>query len=315
MSTLNAKAPFKILTLAAGLLTFLPLTTFAHNPDAAKNGEGGVFQQYSWLEIVNPLLLFSLMVAYFIYLKTMRILSKKGLGKLTLKKKISFLLGLLTIYIALAGPVAILSNNLIFSAHMLQQSLMYIIMPPLILLAMPKAFYQSFDKILSKPKFLRIFKSPLVNLFLFNLLWSFYHLPDVYEYFLEQVLLLEIIHIVINTAAFLMWIQVLAPDDQVNEMSSIKKIGYMFANGMLITPACALIIFAGEPIYPSLSQGPQIFSWLPPRDDQQLGGILMKVVQELSYGSIIAYVFFKWAKTERAKDAQIDEVPDQPANG
>ncbi|UOQ94008.1 cytochrome c oxidase assembly protein [Halobacillus shinanisalinarum] len=62
-------------------------------------------------------------------------------------------------------------------------------------------------------------------------------------------------------------------------------------------------------IYPSISEAPQLFPWFTDLQDQRLGGIIMKVVQEFSYGTVIAYVFFKWARLERAKDAQVDEYP------
>ncbi|UOQ94009.1 cytochrome c oxidase assembly protein [Halobacillus shinanisalinarum] len=240
---MKVKNHLKILGLILFLFAFLPIQTFAHNPEVRANGDENLFQQYTWFEILNPILLVSLIVVYIVYLRTMRKISNTRLGERNLKKKICFLLGLLTIYISLAGPLAILSNNLLFSAHMLQQSFMYIVMPPLILLGMPQEFYQLLDEKLSKPRFLRILKSPLFNLLLFNVLWSFYHIPSVYEYFSGQFILLEILHLVLTASAFLMWIQVFAPEDKINEMSYIKKIGYMFANGILITPACALIIF------------------------------------------------------------------------
>ncbi|WP_407270628.1 cytochrome c oxidase assembly protein [Radiobacillus sp. PE A8.2] len=306
---MKSKKRFGILGLTLFFFAFLPLQTYAHDPEVRGNGDGNLFQHYTWFEILNPLLLLLLMLIYIVYLWTMRKISNRSLGERKFRKKLSFLLGLLTIYVSLAGPIAILSNNLILSAHMLQQSFMYIVMPPLILLGMPREFFQFLDERLFKPRFLRILKSPLLSLLLFNALWSFYHIPPIYEFFLEQFILLEILHIVLNTSAFLMWIQVLAPEDQINEMSYLKKIGYMFANGMLITPACALIIFAGDVIYPSILEAPQVFTWLTPLGDQQLGGIIMKVVQEFSYGAAIAYVFFKWARLERAKDAQIDELP------
>ena len=36
-------------------------------------------------------------------------------------------------------------------------------------------------------------------------------------------------------------------------LSGIKKVGYIFADGILLTPACALIIFADTPMYATYS--------------------------------------------------------------
>lgn len=305
---MNGKNQFRVLGLALLIFSFFPLQAFAHNPEARATGEGSIWQQYTWFEIINPLLLLFLVLIYIIYLWAMRKISNKFSGKRFLMKKLSFLLGLITIYISLAGPVSILSNNLIFSAHMLQQGLMYLTMPFFILLGMPRNFYQFLDDRLFKNRILRIFKLPLINLLTFNMLWSLYHIPMIYEYIWKHFLLLEGVHLVLNTFAFLMWIQVLTPVDQINEMSYLKKIGYMFLNGMLITPACALIIFAPDVVYPSIYETPQVFDWLTPKGDQQLGGIIMKLVQEITYGAAIGYVFLKWSKAEGSKD-KIDELP------
>lgn len=297
------KKTFNLLVLPFSFLVFLPKQIYAHNPEVRSDGDGNILEHYSLFELLNPLLLLALVIVYIFYLRTMNSMFKERI----IRKKFFFLMGLLTIYISLAGPIAIFSNNLILSAHMLQQSFMYIVMPPLILLGMPKEFFNFLDKRIFKLRFLRILKSPILNLLLFNMLWSFYHIPQIYEYFLVHVIQLELLHLILNTAAFLMWIQVLAPEDQINEMTYLKKIGYMFANGVLITPACALIIFSGNVIYPSILQAPQVFASLPPLYDQQLGGVIMKVVQEIAYGAVIGYIFFKWAKLERGIDPLIEE--------
>ena len=43
----------------------------------------------------------------------------------------------------------------------------------------------------------------------------------------------------------MMWWPMLNPLPEYQTLSDIKKLGYMFANGILLTPACALIIFDG----------------------------------------------------------------------
>ncbi|MDC3418146.1 cytochrome c oxidase assembly protein [Aquibacillus salsiterrae] len=293
------------LTTFIAIAIVYPSKSFAHKSDVRGDGSGDLFQHYTWVEIWNPLLLILLVIVFCGYLMFVRKTSE-GFRSL---KVISFLLGLLVTYFSLAGPLAILANNLILSAHMMQQSVMYIVMPALILLGMPKEFYTILDKAILDRPFIRILKNPLVNLLLFNALWSFYHIPQIYEYFLAHELQLELLHIVINSAAFLMWVHVLAPEDYFNEMSYLKKIGYMFANGMLITPACALIIFAGDVLYPSINDAPLLYSWLTPLYDQQLGGVIMKIVQEVAYAIVIGILFFKWAGFEKGTVNKIDPLP------
>ncbi len=97
----------------------------------------------------------------------------------------------------------------------------------------------------------------------------------------------------------------------------LKKVGYIFADGILLTPACALIIFADSPMYLTYSDpkawaealqlcvppstlatlnlsGPEMFNSMPLIHDQQLGGVIMKIIQEIVYGVVLAQVFFSW---------------------
>lgn len=301
---------FTIMSFFFLLLALLPVQAFAHDPSAKADGEGALFQQYHWFEIWNPLLLLLLGAVYIAYIWVMRRMPSTRSEGIPMKKKIVFLSGLLVTYFALAGPIAVLANNLLLSAHMLQQSMMYIVMPPLVLLAMPIEFYQFLNDRVFNVKWLRILKFPLFHLLLFNMLWSFYHIPLIYEYILEHVLLLEVLHVVINTSAFLMWIHVLAPEGLINRMSYMMKIGYMFANGVLITPACALIIFSGSVIYPSIYEAPTLSILPTPLDDQQLGGIIMKIVQEVAYSIVIGSVFYKWVQSQPKKDdIPVDAYP------
>ena len=56
--------------------------------------------------------------------------------------------------------------------------------------------------------------------------------------------------------------------------------------------------------------GTRILHWMPVVQDQQTGGIIMKIVQEIVYGTIIGYVFFRWARREREKDKeQLQQLP------
>ncbi len=110
-------------------------------------------------------------------------------------------------------------------------------------------------------------------------------------------------------------------------LNGLKKVGYIFADGILLTPACALIIFADTPMYATFSDphawgeamklcvppstlaslnlsGPELFNSMSLIHDQQLGGVLMKVIQEVVYGTILGQVFFEWYRKDQADSVQ-----------
>jgi putative membrane protein len=101
----------------------------------------------------------------------------------------------------------------------------------------------------------------------------------------------------------------------------------MFVSGVLFTPACVLIIFSSHALYATYTDpstwaiamsyclppgaeipyevlsGEQSLTLLSPQQDQQFGGAMMKVIQELAYGVAIGYTFRIWMKRDK------DETP------
>jgi putative membrane protein len=55
--------------------------------------------------------------------------------------------------------------------------------------------------------------------------------------------------------------------------------------------------------------GPEMFNGLPLMEDQQLGGVLMKIIQELVLGVVLGYIFFTWYRKENGVEEEIDPVP------
>jgi putative membrane protein len=206
--------------------------------------------------------------------------------------------------------------------HMVNMSLSYLIVPPLILLGTPAFVWRRLFGAALWRKF-RWAANPIFTLLLFNGLFSFYHVPVVHDYIMTHYTVHAVYYAVLLIAAFLMWWHVTSPVPEWNRLTDLRKMGYIFANGLLLTPACALIIFAGEPLYRvytdpaiwanamgycvsgsgeallELVDGPSAFTMLGPFEDQQSGGIIMKLVQEVMYGSILAYVFYQWFRKER----------------
>ncbi|WP_173916588.1 cytochrome c oxidase assembly factor CtaG [Halobacillus sp. Marseille-Q1614] len=257
---------------------------------------------------------------------------KKGEARPTTGQQVSFYSGMLLLYVLKGSPVDLLSH-IMFTAHMTQMALYFLLFPILVIKGIPvwiweKVFYTS----ILNP-ILRLLTKPLISLILFNGLFSLYHMPVVFDYAKSN----EIAHAVITTfilmSAFIMWWSVFSPIKEFNRLSPILKIGFIFANGVLITPACGLIIFAEVPLYSTYTEsgawmqamslcvpsdvlagisgalsGPEYFTPMPLVEDQQLGGIIMKIAQEIIFGVLIARIFFSWFNRER------DTIDPLPAN-
>lgn len=269
----------------------------AHNGvDEATEAANIVSQWNLWMAVV----LVAILVIYVYRFKTEQDFFKKfGF----------FFSALVVLYVTLGSPLHVLGDHYLFSAHMLEQSLIYTLLPPLLLLGLPKRFVEPIIRIGLRTKILSFLKRPLIPLLVFNVLFSFYHLPLIFNLVVGNSMLHNLMHFILTLTAFFMWIPLIPMVKELDKLSEIHKIGYIFAAGMLLTPACALIIFSDQSFYTVYSDAPQLFASLPPLEDQRTGGIVMKVVQEIVYSTVIGYIFLKWARKEK-----VDEIDALPSN-
>lgn len=240
------------------------------------------------------------------------------------RQPILFALGLILLYIGIGSPLYLMSH-ILFSFHMVKMVVVYLMVPPLLILGTPTWLLQ----IMLKPKPIRkafnFFTRSFVSVVFFNALFSFYHIPLIFDTLSTDQFLEAVYGVILFIASIIMWWPILSPLPDQEKLSDLKKIAYIFIDGALLTPACALIIFSDSALYKTYTDPEiwaktigfclpsdsnlnmdlivsQYFNFMPPQQDQQLGGVLMKVLQEFIYGSILAYVFFRWVKKEKKKD-------------
>ncbi|MFD2760568.1 cytochrome c oxidase assembly factor CtaG [Lentibacillus juripiscarius] len=277
--------------------------------------------------------LFVLGMAIIYYLMTGPYRHKFGGGnesRPSRKQQAFFYSGMVLLYAVKGAPVDLLSHMML-TAHMIQMAIYYLIVPIFIIKGIPAWLWR---KVVCRPKIkpiLMFLSKPLISILLFNILFSFYHLPAIFDFAKSSQVAHTSISLVILIAAFIVWWPVLTPIKEFDRMPPLGKIFYIFANGVLITPACVLIIFANAPVYAAYTEngawmqalalcvpsgvlegisysisGPEMFSPMSTMEDQQLGGIIMKLMQEITYGTVLARVFFGWFTRE---SLQVDPLP------
>ncbi|WP_096202194.1 cytochrome c oxidase assembly factor CtaG [Bacillus sp. FJAT-45350] len=253
------------------------------------------------------------------------------------RQKVYFVLALIALYIGWGSPLYI-AGHIMISFHMTQMVFAYFIAVPLFIISMPKwllyAIKRKVENYLLGRIAGKLFMNPIIGLLIFNGLFSFYHIPLVFDTLMQQVYLHSLYEVFMFIGATIMWWHMIAPLPSSATLSDLKRIGYIFANGALILPACALIIFAGKPLYSvytdpntwatvmsyclpagasipyGLFDGPNPFSPLSATHDQQLAGVLMKIMQEITYGITVGYVFKQWISKEKQSDGpSISDIP------
>jgi putative membrane protein len=245
-----------------------------------------------------------------------------------------FLLSMILLYAIKGSPVDLLAH-LMFWVHMIQMAALVLVVPPILILSIPNWFWSKIFSLGPIDSVFKVLTKPLVALILFNGLFSFYHVPIIFDHVMQNGWLHAGYSILLFFVATFMWWPLLNQLPEHQTLSGLKKVGYIFADGILLTPACALIIFADTPMYATYSDphvwgevmslcvgtanfdslnlsGPQLFSSISLLHDQQLGGVLMKIIQEIIYGVILGHVFFEWYRKDQADTEQEMKQPLNP---
>lgn len=258
--------------------------------------------------VVSPGALFItvlLGVAYFILIGPWR--RKRGYEEIPSPwKRRGFIIGLAVVYFA-TGPVNAYGHDS-FSAHMMEMALMYMVVPPLLLLGLPSWVYRPLWGTSGRAKLFHIATYPLVTLVIFNGFFSLYHLPVVFDTIMASSLLMVVSHTVLGISAFLMWWPLVCPVPEKDTLNPLQKLAYIIGDSILITPACALIAFSDGLMYQMYQEAPVAFTFLSALDDQQMGAVVMKIIQEGAYGAILGYTFYQWVKEHKRKEKEEAEA-------
>ena len=108
------------------------------------------------------------------------LLVTKGKHRATVKEKTLFLTGLVLLY-AVKGPIDLM-GHIMFSAHMAQMAVLYLVIPPLLITGLPAAIWERIIQTRGIQPIFRLFSKPLIALLGFNGLFSLYHIPLVFDF-------------------------------------------------------------------------------------------------------------------------------------
>jgi putative membrane protein len=223
---------------------------------------------------------------------------------------------------AIKGSPLDLMGHLMFYIHGITMVVLVLLIPPLFIIGIPAWLWRSILDLRIIKTIFNLFTKPVVAILLFNGLFSFYHIPIIFDHVMQNRFYHGGYSALLFAAAVFMWWSLLSPLPEYRPLTGIKKVAYLFANGMLLTPACALIIFSNTPMYATYYDpnvwgkvmslcvgtstfsnlnlsGPELFSSMPVVDDQRLGGVVMKIIQEIIYAVVLAQVFFEWYRKDQ----------------
>jgi len=210
---------------------------------------------------------------------------------------------LVVLGVALNGPLHNLSDGYLFSAHMVQHLALTLVFPPLLLYGTPAWVVRPLLGPAWVLRSARRATRPLAAGALFSAPITLLHVPQFYESALEHHPLHIVQHLVFIATAVIMWWPILSPVPELPRASYPTQLIYLFALGLPMSLAGALITLSEQVLYPFYAGAPRVWG-LAPLADQQLGGLLMWVVGTIYLWVAASVVWFRWSAREESGDVE-----------
>jgi putative membrane protein len=213
-------------------------------------------------------------------------------------RKASYLGAVALVFFSLNGPLHTLSDEYLFSAHMVQHMLLMLIMPPFLIMGIPPWLIR---KAMERPGVAQVARAlthPVVAYAAYNITFIGWHIPQMYNWALVSHDLHIVQHLMFMAVAVMMWWPVANPVPELERIPTGPLLMmYIFAFGIPTTILSAFITMSDSVFYPWYEVAPRVSS-LSPLEDQRLGGLIMWIPGMLIFWVGITAVFFRWTKDE-----------------
>ncbi|HEY5328794.1 MAG TPA: cytochrome c oxidase assembly protein [Acidobacteriaceae bacterium] len=236
----------------------------------------------------------SLVVVALIYVRGWFLIRKTREPQFPPWRLACFLLGLATIWVAIASPMDGFADALL-SAHMVEHLLLMSFVPPLLLLGYPVVpLLRGLPHIITKNILGPLIRTtalrrighwlilPLVAWFAMNLIFIGWHIPAAYDFALEHELWHDIEHLCFLGASVLFWWPVVRPWPTQTAKLGWFVLPYLVMADIVNTALSAFLAFCDRPVYGYYLREPNAFH-ISPMADQRAGAVAMWVIGSLVF--------------------------------
>ena len=229
------------------------------------------------------------------YIYMVRVIGPKAVGEgnpaVSRTNVYSFAGAMAMLWIASDWPLHDISEEYLYSAHMLQHMMLSYFLPPLVLLATPTWLMRV---LVGDGGFYRVvvfFTRPVVAGVLFNVVVMITHIPLVVNASIENGPFHYSLHFLVVTLSLLMWMPVVGPLPEL-QISPLGKCIYLFLMSIVPTIPAAWLTFADGAVYRNYDHPVRVWG-LSVTDDQQIAGAIMKTGGAIFLWTIIIFIFFR----------------------
>jgi putative membrane protein len=215
--------------------------------------------------------------------------------------------GVLLLLLDLVSPIDTLGDRYLLSAHIVQHFLLALVIPPLLLLGTPPWLAKAALKRPHLSKLERALGQPPVSWLLGVGTMLAWHLPPLFNAALTNDTLHVFQHLSFLVTGTIFWWPILGPLED-RHLQPLGAVSYLFSACVCCSLLGAFLTFGPVGLYPAyLNPDDRLGilrlvrdNWgLDPRNDQQLGGMVMWVPGCFVYLSAIVSTVMRWYGAER----------------
>jgi putative membrane protein len=203
---------------------------------------------------------------------------------------ISFVLAMVMLWVASDWPLHDISEEYLYSAHMVQHMMLSYFLPPLALMATPTWLARILLGNGGVYRFFKWFTMPVVAGVVFNAVVMFIHVPVIVNESVVNGPFHYSLHVLVVSASLLMWMPVCGPVPEFR-IGVAGTMIYLFLQSVVPTIPAAWLTFADDVVYQAYDKPLRLWG-ISAVDDQQLAGAAMKTGGGLFLWGIVIYLFF-----------------------
>jgi cytochrome c oxidase assembly factor CtaG len=225
--------------------------------------------------------------------------------------------GVLLMLLDLIGPLDFLGDDYLFSAHMLEHIILYLGVPPLLLLGVPADEVRSLLSVDYFAKAERFLRNPVAAWLIAVLTLWVWHIPALYNAALDSEGIHAIQHLCMLVSGTIFWWPVFTPlkEDRITPIGGFIYIFLAMCANMILGILLTFSPLGFYPVYMRPSDGDPILIFIRsvwkiyPQPDLNLGGLFMWIIGGLIYFAAMLGVISRLFRDEEDKEDEVSEEP------
>jgi len=214
-----------------------------------------------------------------------------GAPTVSRRESTCFVLALVVLFVASTWPVHTIGEDYLYWIHMVQHMMFSHFLAPLVLLATPEWLMRLLVGSGRTYRVVTRLTHPVTAGLIYNAMVAILHIPGVVNTAPTNAPLHYLLHLMVVLTSIVMWAPIVGPLREL-QMQPTGKMVYLFLMGVVPTIPAMWLAMAEKPVYRHYGGQPVRVWGMSAIDDQQVAGVIMKVVMGLFMWAVMGYIYF-----------------------